>query len=110
MFSFTKIGIVLEMICESCVKKHEFLLHYDEACKKLQTEDKQEEIDPVSEEEASDDKDVNYCKQPKEKSEKLCAKFWSDVRFILVLTRPRPLIISNFRLIGVKSFARATSA
>lgn len=70
-----------EMICESCVKKHEFLLHYDEACKKLQTEDKQEEIDPVSEEEASDDKDVNYCKQPKEKSEKLCAKFWSDINW-----------------------------
>lgn len=71
------------MICEACVTKHEFLLYYDDSCiKKSQVteEDNPENVDHLNQDEESDEKeDIGYCKKPKEKSEKLCAKFWSDV-------------------------------
>ena len=83
--------IISEMICESCVTKHEFLLHYDEyGLKNLpRAPDVQsvEEKDPLSLDDentggsTSEEKEEtsSYCKKPTNKSLKVCAKFWVDV-------------------------------
>lgn len=74
-----------EMICEACVTKHEFLLHYDSYClnKAPQTIEEEKKEDVVVEvdgegetQKTSLDSD---CKKPKFKSPKVTAKFWGDV-------------------------------
>ncbi|KAJ8975322.1 hypothetical protein NQ317_008308 [Molorchus minor] len=72
-----------EMICEACVTKHEFLLHYDEFILKKSGS---EEIDVLGQNEngqvdTSQNKEESYCKKPKEKSSKACAKFWADMNW-----------------------------
>lgn len=75
------------MICEACVTKHEFLLHYDSYClnKSLQTieEEKKEQINTGEKEETGESEEAqNYCKKPKFKSPKVSAKFWTDVSIL----------------------------
>lgn len=89
------------MICESCVSQHQFLLHYDGLSltpvdnSKTNDDEKVEIVktETVTEEKATEDKpevpeetkkeekdcsDDAGCKKPKEKSDKVCAKFWRD--------------------------------
>ncbi|KAJ8934910.1 hypothetical protein NQ318_012459 [Aromia moschata] len=81
-----------EMICELCVTKHEFLLHYDQLNIKKSapaTEDQntEENINVDMNDENTEavisetSEDVSDCKRPKEKSQKVCAKFWVDVNW-----------------------------
>lgn len=68
------------MICEGCVTKHEFILHYDAfALNKAvgKTTDTDKDVDVESE--SSEDKEKNSCKKPKQKSAKVTAKFWTEV-------------------------------
>lgn len=67
------------MICEGCVTKHEFILHYDAfALNKAvgKTTDTDKDVDVG---ESSEDKEKNSCKKPKQKSAKVTAKFWTEV-------------------------------
>lgn len=90
------------MICEPCVKKHEFLLYYDESCMKrsqVTEEDKSENADHSNQEEASGDKeDMGDCKKPNEKSDKICAKFWSDVCNVSFKFKNKICIMHYFQL------------
>lgn len=78
-----------EMSCESCVKKHPFLLHYSAQCVKT--------LEPHADGEVKDDETaasndvevvvtdeekcngVDHCTKPKEKSIPLTSKFWTDI-------------------------------
>lgn len=72
-----------EMICEACVTKHEFLLHYDSYClnKSIQTIQEEEKENVDVEDTAAENGETNECncKKPKFKSPKVSAKFWEDV-------------------------------
>ncbi|CAH2008289.1 unnamed protein product [Acanthoscelides obtectus] len=68
-----------EMICEGCVTKHEFLLHYDAFClnkSEAEQDTEQEKPSEVVNVEASCSSD---CKKPKEKGSTVCAKFWTEM-------------------------------
>lgn len=77
-----------EMICEACVTKHEFLLHYDAYClNKFQqaAEEENKEIVEVDDKvENGESSDESYCKKPKYQSPKVSAKFWGDVSCHLI--------------------------
>ncbi|XP_022912665.2 putative E3 ubiquitin-protein ligase UBR7 [Onthophagus taurus] len=96
-----------EMICEECVKNHQFLLHYDGLTITKITKEKSNEnnmdVIIVSDDKEKDDKDVviiddlveeinkdiinnelddkEGCKKPKSKSEKVTAKFLKDINW-----------------------------
>ncbi|GJQ78799.1 hypothetical protein Trydic_g2641 [Trypoxylus dichotomus] len=90
-----------EMICENCVKEHDFLLHYegltitritqdniedplDISCEKKENENNTVEIVP-DEESTSLNQDIieidtpSECKKPKNRSGKVCTKFMKDI-------------------------------
>lgn len=70
-----------EMTCQQCITKHDFLLHYDALTVSNAV---QEEMDvSITDENNSD------CKKPKDKSDKITAKFWLEVYTIF------PLPVSN---------------
>lgn len=83
------------MICEACITKHEFLLHYDSfsMLKPLRTtEDSTVDVTTAPNPNDSEEKGNNVeaetpadCKKPKEKSLKICAKFWPEVSKVLLL-------------------------
>ncbi|CAG9858581.1 unnamed protein product [Phyllotreta striolata] len=80
-----------EMICEACVTKHEFLLHYScySMTKPVETgENSTVDVETATEEKSGDEENeekVNEsaagCKKPKEKSKKICAAFWAEVNW-----------------------------
>ncbi|CAH0559920.1 unnamed protein product [Brassicogethes aeneus] len=77
-----------EMICESCIKDHEFLLHYEEfVCdtekdtKTDETKDVEVEKVPETAEKESEETPYPGCKKPKTKSDKLTTKFWKDINW-----------------------------
>ncbi|XP_056638961.1 putative E3 ubiquitin-protein ligase UBR7 [Diorhabda sublineata] len=80
-----------EMICEACVTKHEFLLHYDaHSTSKSGSEDVNVDVTATEvksnnsekeDKESKESEDGAYCKKPKEKSTKVCAKFWPEVNW-----------------------------
>ncbi|XP_074030520.1 putative E3 ubiquitin-protein ligase UBR7 [Leptinotarsa decemlineata] len=77
-----------EMICEACVTKHEFLLHYDAFClnKVLRTSEHEqvevsESIKDGSDAVETGEKEATYCKKPAYKSPRISAKFWVDVNW-----------------------------
>ncbi|KAG5887761.1 hypothetical protein JTB14_016112 [Gonioctena quinquepunctata] len=75
------------MICEACVTKHDFLLHYDGLClnKAIRTnEEENVDISGSSKESTNDDgtdEKPAGCKKPSYKSPKVSAKFWADVNW-----------------------------
>lgn len=62
------------MTCQQCITKHDFLLHYDGL---TVSNAAQEDLDVSITEEKND------CKKPKEKSDKITAKFWLEVNFFI---------------------------
>lgn len=68
------------MICESCVRKHEFLLHYDAYCLNKSAQLSEDQNTTKEGENAE-----SYCKKPNGKSAKVSAKFWADVSIKLFL-------------------------
>ncbi|CAG9838139.1 unnamed protein product [Diabrotica balteata] len=82
-----------EMICEACVTKHEFLLNYDsysmvkptrvsEETNVDVTSDTAQPSDEIkTDEEQTENENAGYCKKPKQKSLKVCAKFWPNVNW-----------------------------
>jgi len=68
------------MTCQQCITKHDFLLHYDAL---TVSNAAQEEMDVVSVTEETNGAD---CKKPKDKSDKITAKFWLEVRTIFPLS------------------------
>lgn len=72
-----------EMICEACVTKHAFLLHYDMYCinkaPQIVEEEKKDDVNVEEIEEHNEANNKESCKKPKYKSPKVTAKFWEDV-------------------------------
>ncbi|CAH1370242.1 hypothetical protein MTP99_011797 [Tenebrio molitor] len=59
-------GPFAEMICGTCITKHEFLLHYDLSKTKTSEDEVKEE-------------DSQICRKPQTKCENVGAKFWQDI-------------------------------
>nr|CAH7731899.1 unnamed protein product [Callosobruchus chinensis] len=71
-----------EMICEGCMTKHDFLLHYDAFCVNKSEEDLEETKpveDEVNVESANEEGSNSNCKKPKAKGAKVSAKFWTEM-------------------------------
>ncbi|CAG9822631.1 unnamed protein product [Phaedon cochleariae] len=72
-----------EMICEACVTKHEFLLHYDAHClnRVVRTNEENDvNVTGTPNSISSEAENVDsYCKKPSYKSPKISAKFWTEV-------------------------------
>lgn len=70
------------MICESCIKDHEFLLHYDQfGCDKETDESENVEVekeDNTKETEKESETSCPGCKKPKTKSDKVTTKFFNE--------------------------------
>lgn len=77
-----------EMCCESCIKKHPFLLHYGALCVKAadvndETESKEDEKDEneVDVTQTDEKADKETCTKPKDKSGLVTSKFWTDIEW-----------------------------